>query len=102
MPAAFENAMRIMAPHWKLTTGEYHRMIAAGILPDDARIDLIAGELIDRAPIGYQHAGLANSLIEEILGYPTRGRAITSIQNPIGIASMSEPQPDFPPFNAPS
>jgi Uma2 family endonuclease len=84
----------VMAPHWKLSISEYHRMIAAGILQEDDRIELIEGELIDMAPIGFQHSGLTNSLIE-ILGYPTRGLAIASVQNPIGIGSKSEPQPDF-------
>jgi Uma2 family endonuclease len=84
----------VMAPHWKLSISEYHRMIAAGILQEDDRIELIEGELINMAPIGFQHSGLTNSLIE-ILGYPTRGLAIASVQNPIGIGSMSEPQPDF-------
>jgi Uma2 family endonuclease len=84
----------VMAPHWKLSISEYHRMIAAGILLEDDRIELIEGELIDMAPIGFQHSGLTNSLIE-LLGYPTRGLAIASVQNPIGIGSSSEPQPDF-------
>jgi Uma2 family endonuclease len=84
----------VMAPHWKLSTSEYHRMIAVGILQEDDRIELIEGELIDMAPIGFQHSGLTNSLIE-LLGYPTRGLAIASVQNPIGIGSRSEPQPDF-------
>jgi hypothetical protein len=27
MPAGYPNDLPVMAPHWKLTTGDYHRMI---------------------------------------------------------------------------
>ena len=83
-----------MAPHWKLSTREYHRMIAAGILQEDDRVELIEGELIDMAPIGYLHSGTTNTLVD-LLGFATRGRAITSVQNPIWLGPESEPQPDF-------
>jgi hypothetical protein len=45
MTAAFRNDLPVMAPLWKLSTGDYHRMIAAGI-------KLIKGELIDMGQIG--------------------------------------------------
>ena len=94
MSAALKNDLPVMAPHWKLSTGEYHQMIAAGILQEDARIELIEGELIDMAPIGPLHASLSSQIILE-LGYLTRGRAIAWSQNPIWLGPHSEPQPDF-------
>ena len=60
MLAVFPIDLPAMAPHWKLSSGDYHRMIAAGILREDARIELIGGELIDRAPIGYLHISTVN------------------------------------------
>jgi hypothetical protein len=44
MSAVLKNDLPVMAPHWKLSTGEYHQMIAAGILQEDARIELIERE----------------------------------------------------------
>jgi hypothetical protein len=36
--------------HHRLTVEAYHRMGEAGILGEDARVELIEGELIDRTP----------------------------------------------------
>lgn len=94
MSAVLKNDLPVMAPHWKLSTGEYHQMIAAGILQEDARIELIEGELIDMAPIGPLHASLSSQIILE-LGYLTQGRAIAWSQNPICLGPRSEPQPDL-------
>lgn len=94
MTAVLKQTAPVMAPHWKLSTREYHRMIAAGILQQGDRVELIEGELIDMAPIGYRHSGLSNALVE-LLGFPTRGRATTSVQNPIWLDQHTEPRPDF-------
>lgn len=94
MSAVLKQSPPVMAPHWKLSTSEYHRMIAAGILQEDDRIELIEGELIDMAPIGYLHVSTVN-LINESLTQLVRGRAIVSTQNPIYLGPHSEPQPDF-------
>ena len=40
----------------KLTVDDYYRMGQAGILSEDERVELIEGELIDRAPVGSRHA----------------------------------------------
>ena len=37
----------------KLSVDDFHRMGEAGILGEDDRIELIDGELIETAPIGY-------------------------------------------------
>ena len=41
MFAVFPIDLPAMAPHWKLSSGDYHRMIAAGMLREDARIEQI-------------------------------------------------------------
>jgi Uma2 family endonuclease len=94
MQTALREANPIMAPHWKLTAEDYHRMAEVGILHEDDRVELIEGELIQMTPIGPWHSGLANTLVD-MLAYQTRGRAIASVQNPIHLGPGSEPQPDF-------
>jgi Uma2 family endonuclease len=84
----------VRAPHRKLSVDDYHRMAETGIFGPEERVELIEGEIIDMAPIGYVHADL-NSLLIRRLGYPTEGRAIPWVQNPIHLAPHSEPQPDF-------
>jgi Uma2 family endonuclease len=40
----------------RFTLDEYHRMIDAGILDEDDRVELIRGEIVQMAPIGSDHA----------------------------------------------
>ena len=42
----------------KLSVDDYIRLGEAGILPEDARIELIEGDLIDMPPIGTGHASV--------------------------------------------
>ena len=65
-----------------------------GILPEDSRIELIAGEIVVREPIGTRHAGTVNRLTR--LWTSRLGeRAVVQIQNPIELPTEdSEPQPD--------
>ncbi len=77
----------------RLTVHDYHRMADAGIFGEDDRIELIDGDLIDMAPIGSEHAAVVNRMNEAFV-LACAGRAIVSIQNPIRIDDLSEPQPD--------
>jgi Uma2 family endonuclease len=86
-------AVPLKIPH-RFTVEEYHRLGETGILHEDDRVELIEGELIDMSPIGFVHANLASVFIRR-LGYPTNGRAIPWVQNPILLGPRSEPQPDF-------
>lgn len=77
-----------------LTTNDYHAMIAAGILGEDDKVELLNGELILMSPIGPNHSGVTNRishLLQELL----RGLAIVAAQNPVTLSLSSEPQPDL-------
>jgi Uma2 family endonuclease len=77
----------------RLTVDEFHRMGEAGVLPSDARIELLEGELIDMPPIGPGHANEVDHL--NALFAPLASRAIVRVQNPIGLGSRSELLPDL-------
>jgi len=79
----------------RFSVHEYHRMGETGILAEDERIELLAGDIIVREPIGTQHAGTVNRL--NYLWMSRLGRrAVVQVQNPIELASEdSEPQPDL-------
>jgi Uma2 family endonuclease len=94
MPVAIHESLPVMAPHRKLTVEDYHRMAEAGIFGEEERVELIEGELIDMAPIGPVHAGLANRLIK-LFAMRVADRATVCVQNPIRLGLRSEPQPDF-------
>lgn len=78
----------------RFTIDEYHRMGEAGILGDDERLELIAGHIVVREPIGSRHAGTVdrlNRLWTSRLGE----RAIVRVQNPVVLPDeASELQPD--------
>lgn len=73
---------------------EYHRMTQAGILSEDARVELIDGEIVEMSPIGSQHAGCVNRS-GALLNRKAGDIAVVSIQNPIRLSDFSEPEPDI-------
>ena len=79
--------------HW-LTVDDYYRMAEIGILDDEARVELIDGEVIDMAPPGSPHAGTVTYLTEVLMG-AVAGRASVRVQNPVRLDKYSEPQPDL-------
>jgi len=89
MPSA---AYDILQRH-RLTVAEYYRMAEVGILPQDACVELIEGEVIDMPPIGSLHAGTVD-YVAEVLRLSCGGRATVRRQNPISLPPHSEPQPD--------
>lgn len=76
------------------TTNEYHQMAAAGILSEDDRVELLAGEIVEMTPISSQHVACVNRLTHLFTGR-LGPRAIVSVQNPLHLDDYSEPQPDL-------
>ena len=78
----------------KLTVADIYRMLDAGILSEDDRVELIEGELLDMAPIGSDHATTVDRFTEALV-LACAGRAIVRVQNPVRLDDLNEPQPDF-------
>jgi len=76
----------------RITVAEYHQMGEAGIFDEDARIELLEGELFDMAPIGSKHANTVARLMH--LFYAVKDNAVVWVQNPIALEN-SEPEPDL-------
>lgn len=78
----------------RFTVDEYHRMAEAGILHEDDRVELLDGQIVEMSPINAPHAGCVkrlNRLLSRALG----DQAILGVQDPVGLAPHSEPQPDI-------
>lgn len=84
----------VLPTRHKLDVATLYRMADAGIFTEDDRVELIDGELIDMAPIGYDHAATVN-VINRTLVLACGERAVVSVQNPVGVDDYTEPQPDF-------
>lgn len=77
-----------------LTTADYHSMVEAGILGPEDRVELLGGEIYEAAAVGSPHAACVVRLNE---WFSTRvgGRALVSVQNPVELSALSEPEPDL-------
>lgn len=76
------------------TVDDYHRMVDAGILREDDRVELIRGEILLMSPIGPPHNGTilrANHGMSRIVG----DQALIGVQGSIRLDMYSEPQPDL-------
>ena len=78
----------------KLTVTDIYRMLDAGVLHEDDRVELIDGELLDMAPIGSDHATTVDRLTKALV-LACGDRAIVRVQNPVRLDDLNEPQPDF-------
>jgi Uma2 family endonuclease len=76
------------------TVHDYHRMVDAGILSEDDRVELIRGEVIAMSPIGPRHSAAvlrANQALGRLVG----DLAIVGVQGSIRLDEYDEPQPDL-------
>ena len=78
----------------RLSTTDYRRMGEVGILPPGARVELIDGEIIDMAPIGSRHAAVVRQMAR-LFQRAVGDTALVSVQSPIALGNLSEPQPDI-------
>ncbi|HUG17020.1 MAG TPA: Uma2 family endonuclease [Thermomicrobiales bacterium] len=86
--------MAVERVHYKFTADEYHRMVDSGILTEDSRVELIEGEIVEMSPIGGRHARCVNWLTKALVN-AAGDDAIVSVQNPVRLSDLSEPQPDL-------
>jgi Uma2 family endonuclease len=79
----------------RFTAKDFHRMVEAGILREDDRVELLHGEIVDMPPIGPGHASGVKRLLNSFLPLQLEGEVILSVQDPIHLGGHSEPQPDL-------
>ena len=76
------------------TVHEYHRMVDAGILSEDDRVELIRGEILAMSPIGPRHSAAvlrSNQFLVKAVG----DEAIVGVQGSVRLDDYDEPQPDI-------
>jgi Uma2 family endonuclease len=85
--------MLVQTKH-RFSVKDYYRMAETGVLPPNARVELLNGEIIDMSPIGPFHGGVTTYLAELFTAAAHR-RWQTRVQNPVRLDEASEPQPDI-------
>ncbi|MCK5120383.1 MAG: Uma2 family endonuclease [Methylococcales bacterium] len=73
---------------------EWKKLGEANIFPPESRLELINGEIIEMAPIGSNHSGHINRLTQ-IFVRLVSNQAVVSVQNPVQLDDLSEPEPDL-------
>jgi Uma2 family endonuclease len=77
-----------------ITTTEYHQMAAAGILTADEKVELIAGQIIQKMPKGPTHSAICKRM-EKLLEQRLGEHVLVRLQDPIQLDTYSEPEPDL-------
>ncbi|GAA6754792.1 MAG: Uma2 family endonuclease [Thermus sp.] len=77
----------------RFSAEDFHRMGEAGILPEDARVELVQGEVLEMSPVGKRHVYALNALLDLLA--PLRGQVVLSVQNPLVLEPETEVYPDL-------
>jgi Uma2 family endonuclease len=80
--------------HARFTRQAYHRLAELGLLSDDARVELIDGEIFMMLPIGPPQGGLITRLTD-FFARRLPEELYCRVQLPIVVSDHSEPQPDI-------
>ncbi len=72
--------MAVPNPRRLLTVEEFLEMAESGLFAEDARLELIEGEIVEMSPIGKRHAGCVRRLIRLLTG-ALGNRTVVDIQN---------------------
>ncbi|MFV9504788.1 MAG: Uma2 family endonuclease [Oscillochloridaceae bacterium umkhey_bin13] len=78
----------------RFTVDEYSRMLAAGVLRPDERVELLDGAIVEMSPIGPLHAAIVSRLYEILLRRLPPTYQVRA-QQPIRLSLHSEPEPDL-------
>src|SRR4051812_23930004 len=76
------------------TVKEYERIIEAGVLTENDRVELVEGEIVNMAAKGTRHSACVtriNVLFPRLVGQS----AIIRIQDPVRVGDLSELEPDI-------
>jgi Uma2 family endonuclease len=86
--------MAVALRRYRFTVDQYHQMGEAGVFDPECRVELVNGEIFEMSPIDPWHSGVVNRLNHRFVT-ALGDRAVVHVQNPVGLDSRSEPQPDI-------
>lgn len=84
--------MSVRAKLW--TREEYDRLVAAGALHPEARVQLVQGEIVEITPQSAQHATALRRLQKALETVFREGNEVRA-QFPLALEEQSEPEPDI-------
>lgn len=78
----------------RFTVEQYERMVEAGVIQPDERVELLDGEVVEMAPIGPPHSARVDRCSNHLwraLGTDV----IIRVQSPLHLSDISMPEPDL-------
>jgi Uma2 family endonuclease len=87
-------AQEFQPPIHRINVAKFHRMLEAGVLTEDDRVELIDGEMRDMPPIGPIHSGCTIGLIR-CLTQALGDLVLLNVQGPLALDGRSELYPDL-------
>lgn len=84
----------VLATRHLFTVDDVLRMIAAGILPEKARVVLRGGELVDMPSEGARHSNVKSDLIQ-LVSAQTLGKFRVGADTPLRLSDHEWPEPDL-------
>jgi Uma2 family endonuclease len=87
--------MAIQLERHLFTLEEYERMVEAGVFDEDARIELIRGEIVEMAAIGLRHATCVARLTTLLVQKSVAKAIVWPQGNPLWLLGHSRPEPDI-------
>jgi Uma2 family endonuclease len=85
--------MSMVRNHLRFSVARYEQMIDSGILTENDPVELIRGEIVEKMPIGNQHAACVKRLNQQF-SEVFRQKITLGVQDPVRLAD-SEPEPDL-------
>ena len=78
----------------RFTVQQYERMVEAGVIRPDERVELLDGEVVEMPPIGPPHASRVDRCSNHL--WRAFGRdVIIRVQSPLHLSDLSMPEPDI-------
>jgi Uma2 family endonuclease len=93
-PTSAETTALLLESPRRLSVDEYHRMIEAGILDEDERLELLEGVIVAMSPQDEPHAWPIQRLTR-ILTRVLRDEYDVRVQLPLTLGRSNEPEPDL-------
>ena len=81
-------------PRHRFTVEDFYRMAAAGIFTEDARVELVEGDIVDMMPIGPRHAFCVDAL-NAMFAAQASDRYVVRVQGPLRLSRETELLPDI-------
>jgi len=81
-------------PLRRFTVSDYHRMVEAGILTEDERVELMDGVILKMNPKRTKHSVVTSQIAKPFYPLALDGKAVVRVQDPITLNDDTEPEPD--------